>query len=80
MRSLRLNRNAAVDEGSAPASGAVNPATRLTVSLENDFPFSASARLFVRPEAGRTAAEAAALPENSTASFRLKACTHEKFA
>ena len=66
---MRMQNNS-IEKGSAPAPGAVRRASRLWVALEMDSPFSVSARLFVRPEAGRTAAEAAALPKKSTASFR----------
>ena len=65
-----LGRNDAVEKGSVPASGAVSRASRVTQGREIDSAFSVSARFLVRPEAGRTAAGAAALPEEATALFR----------
>jgi hypothetical protein len=50
----------------------VSRASRLTQALETDPPFGDCHAADVRREAHRTAAEAAALPKNATAPFRLR--------
>jgi hypothetical protein len=60
-----------LDYGSAPASGAVSRASRLTAGARNGLTVWCVRTLLVRCEARRTAAGAAALPEKSTASFRI---------
>ena len=60
-------------KGSAPASGAVSRASRLTQALEMHSRFGLPARVFVRPGAVRTAAEAAALPGDFNCIFRFSA-------
>jgi pimeloyl-ACP methyl ester carboxylesterase len=59
--------------GSAPASGALSRASRLNLTVEIDSPFSAFQAAEVRREAHRTAPEAGALPDNSTAWLRINA-------
>jgi hypothetical protein len=60
-----LSRNDADEKGSAPASGAVSRASRLTRARDTRPPFCILPHARVRCEAHRTAAGAAALPKKT---------------